>query len=547
MSHKLGRVLFTILHRHIFLFVLISCYLMPSSVWGQQPENFSSRIGVDEKNPLSLSLSDAIRRTLESNSEIEVERINVQQADINLAKVKGVYDPNLALGTFFTRQSVPITSILGGSVTGTLDLRELASKAELGGLLSSGGNYSFQASYSRSGNSSFYEMLDPQITTRLSITFRQPLLRNRKIDDPRRQIIIAQHNLDLSDSQFRQRVIEIIAQLEHAYWDLYFAIRSVDIAKESVALAQAQKELTKSRIEAGLDAIYDIDQVEAKFQLRQEEVEAAIEQVAFKENTLKSLMLSSRTALEWNQPIIPSDTPKIDSYNFDLDGLVKDALANRQEIKQLEVRQDLAKANTSYFNNQLKPQVDFIASYETLGLAGRFLLRNSPIPLPPNSTLPGFLRGGIGQSLVNLFENRGYTVQVGFQINFPLNNRVAINQLASSKMDEKKLSIQQNQVQIQIEKEVRNALQSLKTAQKRMTATQAERVAAERQLLGEQTRFNADLSTNFLVLTRQQELSDARGRELKALTDYKNALVELQRAIGATLNLHNVEVQPPRN
>ena len=90
---------------------------------------------------------------------------------------------------------------------------------------------------------------------------------------------------------------------------------------------------------------------------------------------------------------------------------------------------------------------------------------------------------------------------------------------------------------------MRNALQSARTAQERIQAAHAARVAAESQLESEQRRYEAGLSTNFLVLTRQQELSEARGRELRALTDYDKAIAELQRATGTTLSIHNIEVR----
>src|SRR5205085_12625664 len=68
--------------------------------------------------------------------------------------------------------------------------------------------------------------LNPQVNPQLGVSFSQPLMRNFKIDATRRQIQIAKKNLDLSDSVFRQRVIEIINQVQRSYWDLVYAIRN---------------------------------------------------------------------------------------------------------------------------------------------------------------------------------------------------------------------------------------------------------------------------------------------------------------------------------
>jgi HAE1 family hydrophobic/amphiphilic exporter-1 len=47
------------------------------------------------------------------------------------------------------------------------------------------------------------------------------------------------------------------------------------------------------------------------------------------------------------------------------------------------------------------------------------------------------------------------------------------------------------------------------------------------------------------VLDRQNALSSARGRELKALTDYTKGIAELQRALSTTLTSNSVELKSP--
>ena len=83
------------------------------------------------------------------------------------------------------------------------------------------------------------------------------------------------------------------------------------------------------------------------------------------------------------------------------------------------------------------------------------------------------------------------------------------------------------------------------TAQKRIEAARAARVASERQLESEIRQYQAGESTNFLVLTRQNDLADIKGRELRALTDYNKAIVELQRSMATTLQSHNVVLDNP--
>jgi HAE1 family hydrophobic/amphiphilic exporter-1 len=75
-----------------------------------------------------------------------------------------------------------------------------------------------------------------------------------------------------------------------------------------------------------------------------------------------------------------------------------------------------------------------------------------------------------------------------------------------------------------------------------MSAAMAQREAAEQQYISEQRKFQAGMSTVFLVLQRQTDLVTARGRELETQTDLNKALADFQRATGNTFNYRNVAV-----
>jgi len=67
----------------------------------------------------------------------------------------------------------------------------------------------------------------------------------------------------------------------------------------------------------------------------------------------------------------------------------------------------------------------------------------------------------------------------------------------------------------------------------RIEAARSGREAAEVQLSAERDRYETGMSTNFLVLTRQNDLSRARLDEISALTDYRMARTEMARATGS--------------
>jgi HAE1 family hydrophobic/amphiphilic exporter-1 len=205
----------------------------------------ATRVGIDAAKTRLLTLRDAITAALENNHDIEIERINVQMNEFDLRASEGVYDPKLSTGLYFDHRSAPVASLLAGGDNGKLNTSDFAGTAKLAQRLPwQGASVSATFDQSRATTDNQFFALNPQFTTSLNFEFTQPLWRNRRIDGERRQIKIAKKRLDLSDSQFRQRAIEIIASVERAYWDLVFARRDEEIKREAVEWRESSSNTT---------------------------------------------------------------------------------------------------------------------------------------------------------------------------------------------------------------------------------------------------------------------------------------------------------------
>ena len=521
------------------------------------------RIGVNPSKRVTLTLRDAMSMALENNRDIEVERLNVQMNEFDLRAARGFYDPNLATTLYYDHRAIPATSIFASGKTdnvigaATFTQRTPWQGSSITGVFDN----------NRATTDNPFVSLNPQYTTNLNFTFTQPILRNRAIDSGRRQIRIAKKRLDISDSQFRQRAIEIIAQVQRAYWDLVFARRDQEIKRESVELADTQLEHNERLVEAGTLAKSDIISARVELERRKDEAEAAVDAIQRAENALKALMAQAGDGEIWQSELVPVEQPQIEpSASLPLEDALRLAAQNRPEMEQYRLRGELNKIDAEYLRNQTKPQIDFFATYGAVGLAGVQRAGANPITasnaalfarvnqLSALSGLPslpavGFgatpeaLIGGYGQSLHNLLKNEFRSWRFGLNINLPLRNRTAEANLGRSLAEGKQIEAQRQKTEQSIEVEVRNALQAVETAKKRVDAAKNSRVNAELQYQSEQRKFDAGQSTNFFVLDRQNALSSARGRELRALTDYTKAVAELQRALSTTLSSNNVAVK----
>lgn len=548
---------------------LLACVMSLSAPFGlaaRAEAQDAPRVGIDDPRPMFITLMDAIRMALENNPELEVERINVRQAEYDLLAARGARDLQLGASGYYESRTVPVGSILAGGPSGALTTKTFSYDLTAQQLLPTGAQWQMQMTSSRLDTNNLFASLNPQYNAALSLQLRQPLLRNRSIDESRRKIRIASRRLDLSDSQFRQRAIEIIARVQRAYWDLVFALRDLEIRRESVELARVQLERNRRMVQEGTLAPIDLVSVEVELERRKEAELMAVESLTRAENALKQLVLGDRGSSLWKQPLRPVDSPELSGINFTLSEALAVALQNRPELAQNQLLEEANKVEVEFYRDQARPQMDLIAAYVSTGLSGAptnalnpFAATNAlildrlnllsglaglpPVVVPPLGQLPSFLIGGYGKSLKNLFGNDFRTFRLGFALSFPLRNRAAEGQLGRALAEGRKISVQRKALEQAIEAEVRNALQAVQIARLRVEAARASREAAERQLESEQRRFAAGISTTYFVLERQNALSEARGRELRALTDYNKAVSELQRAMGTTLISANVELK----
>jgi outer membrane protein TolC len=497
----------------------------------------ANRVGVDVANQLPMTLEEAITLALRNNNNIDVSRNNVQIGEFNLRAARGVYDPLIGSENYYESVTTPTASAIGGAVNGAVtQTRYFGSGGVTGFSPFGGGDYALNFNSSRTTTSNTNALLNPQFPSTLSLTYTQPLFRNFGFDNNRRQIEIAKKTLGLTDAQFRQQAIEVIAQVEQAYWDLVFALRNLSVQIDAVKQARTQLESNQRLVEKGVLAPIDVVAATTQITIFEQNVYTAQESVTRAENNLKTLMLPDRASDVWARAITPVSEVSLDTPKIGLEIALTEAMKNRPEINQLETTAEINQIDQRYYRNQTKPQIDLVGSYSTQGLAGTVTPRGEDLGVPEN------FRGGYITSLRNLIGQDYPTYRVGVTIGLPWGNTVAKANLGRTLVEGTRIGNQRAQTEQIIEAEVRNAMQALKSGEARLASALATRQSAEQLYASEQRQFQAGTTTLFLVLQRQTELLSARSRELQAQTDLNKAISEFQRATGTTLSANNVTV-----
>ncbi|HSQ24519.1 MAG TPA: TolC family protein, partial [Pyrinomonadaceae bacterium] len=530
----------------------------------KRPMPSLNRIGVDLTDQQPLTLREAITLALQNNKDIEIARDNVKIAEFDLLTARGSYDPKFSAQSYFEKVKTPATNVLSGAAKVETD--DLTATARLEGLASKGGgSYHVDFSSIRLSSNSTFNVLNPSYPSALTFSYVQPLIRGLRFDLPRRQIEVAKKNLSLTDAQFRQRAIEVITSVQRSYWDLVFALRNLQIQRDSLADSRQQLEHNRRMVAEG--TLAPIDEVAAENQVATfEQAEfAALEDVNRAENNLKNLIAENQQAKIWSLSLIPTDQVDLTLPQVSLPDAMNAAMQNRQELKQSDLAREINLLDQKLYRDLSKPEIDLVGSYGVVGNAGTQVTTTNPLtasndavrarvnelsvlsglePLapPPTITLPPNYFGGYWQSLSNLGSNQFNNFRVGVAISLPLHNRTAEGQLGHSLVEGKRIQTQREQLEQLIQVEVRNALQSLSTSEARLRSAAIARSTAEQQYESEKRKLDAGQSTVFLVLERQTALTVARGNELKAQTDLNKAIAELQRATGNSLTANNVTV-----
>ena len=333
----------------------------------------------------------------------------------------------------------------------------------------------------------------------------------------------------------------VVASVEQAYWALVAARREVDVRGKRDA-RESQRADTQARIDARTAAALDIAQPTAEVERRRGDFFAAQEQAARAERTLKLLMTDDPADPIWSETLVPSNPPDIETRPIDIQKALMDAMTHRPELTAASADISVAAAQTALAKDALRPQVDVVAGYSMRGLAGTHNPETVTFPgvITP---FPDVLGGALGTSYDALLRQRFPDASIGVSVDVPLGRRGAKGDYAAAQAQQRQATLVQAQQRDRIAVDVLDAATALETAVSRVQSARAGLDAANTQLRAEQERFTAGTSTNFLVLTRQNDLEQAQLAEISALTEYRRALTEFSRATGMLLTERGIAVK----
>jgi HAE1 family hydrophobic/amphiphilic exporter-1 len=515
------------------------------------PESYVERMR-RQGNVLDLGLKDAIRLALTNNLEIAIEDYNEDLNRERIIGTKGFYDPKLTFQIGWRNQDRPSTSILdagrGIPITTT---KNLLFNSQFDQNVPGGGALSLSFDNNRFATNSIFSFMNPNFGSVLELAFTQPLWRGFRQTQTERQLKL--YNLDskISDSQFKDKVSSIIQLVQNQYWELVFAIENHETRRQSMELALVQHRNNEKRVEIGVMAPIEITKSRAAVATREQDMIQSEVAIIEAQNSLKRMLAPDPKASMWSLHLLPTDRPTMQELQVTMEDCIGKALERRPELEQIRLQMEKSAVDKRYYSKQGKPAVNLVASVTSTGQAGRIVsddyqdtngdgIPDTSMGQVEMSDHPFY--GAFGNSMKQAFgfDYRAYNVFLNVEL--PLRNRTNEADLAQLAINDRRLASQMKNTQQLVIVDVRNAFESIQTRKQGLEAARVARQLSEEQLAGENKRFEAGLSTNFEVLTYQQDLADAQVRELRALIDYQRALTALQKAMYTMVDENDIVV-----
>jgi outer membrane protein len=519
--------------RHCALGFVLVASLVPASAFGQSAQGQpAGGAGASQAGPVRrLSVEEAVRLALEQNLSLQVQRLEPQLQDLTIAQVKTAWTPGISSTISNASSTSPISSFFSGAADQLVNDR-FGVSVQANQFLPWGANYNVTWNNTRGKSNSVFDSPNPALSSNLSASYTQPLLRNFKIDSTRQQLLISRKNREMTDVQLRQAVLATVRNVKNAYWDLAYAVENLKVQQQSLDIALESLRNNKSRVTIGTMAPIDIIEAEAEVARNEESVIVAEAQISRAEDALRQLVFDPKMSDFWATRFDLTDPPTFRAQEVDVDAAVKHALEKRTDLVNMRKSLEASDIDIRYFKNQALPDLNVQVGYGLAGQGGTAYQFSDTFPPIPISVVESGYPTVLSRMLSNDFHNWSFAVTVGY----PIGRSSAEAGLARAKVSYSQSVLQMRNMELSVATQVREVVRTLNTNRKRVDATRASRDLAQRKLEAEQKKFQAGMSTNFQIIQAQRDLAAARNAELQAVLDYNRSLVDFETVQEAPVN-----------
>ncbi len=560
---------------------------LPSSVPEPNLGNSPRLDNLIRNGKLYLSIRDAIDLALENNLDLAIARYNLPIADTDILRTQaGGFFRGVNTGVVQTTQTGGgggggagaggtssgaggagagaggfVQNTLGGGAAVSSFDPEIIATANLGhsvlpeynlqtygvpsleeNTINANGSYlqafptgtsvEFDFENQRATINSPYVALTPALNVYWQFTIRQQLLSGFGLGPNLRYLNIAKNNKKTSDLAFKDQIITTVTQVEDIYWDLVNAYQDEQVKSRSRDFAQKTLEDTRKQFDLQAVAAIDVMRAESEVAVRDQDLTVARTNLQLEESLIKNAVTKNLDdAILEDMPVVPTDQVELlGSQTFPaVEGLINEALKNSPTLAETNINLQNQEITRQAVRNNLLPQLSAVGYFGGTGLAG---LANPNYQGNANLTVPPDFAGALG----NAYNNSSPSYYVGLNLSIPLRNRVAKADQFRAELEYRQNELYAQQTKKQIRLNVRNAEYTVEQSVARVEAATKARDLAQKTFEIDSQEQQLGAGSIYQTLTAQRDLSIAQSALVTAQTTYEKAKVDLDRAVGTTLD-----------
>jgi outer membrane protein len=452
-----------------------------------------------ENRMLSLSLKESALIALQKNFEIIVEKFTSKISETGIQNQKGTFDPTFSAIVSTTHENDE--NAVG--VSTTTDLNKFStgiSKKFTPGL-------KIALLYETSDRDEISD--EGRYNANLKLQVTQNLLKDFGININTARITIAEMEYEQSRETLAMKIIEIVADVQSAYWNYYQNQKDLEVRRKSYDLTKSL--FNKKKQEAILGSLVPADLIEIESRVASKITEYIEAKKSFRESdvTLRKLL-----GLPFN---FEGDTFTIKTENCPVYSLqqinfkktFEKALENHPEYRKKQLQVKAKKVEVQLMKNQTLPDLEAFASY---GIGSN---KNS-------------WRGNDGAYALQGGDN----YEVGLKLSIPLGNNEAGSNYTRAWLELEKLRAELKNQELEIKKSISNAKISLEQNALLYQSGSNNLKLKEKNLKAGEEKLKYGTTTLRELLDIQTELINASLQLIGAEVSYEQSLVNLYKIQG---------------
>jgi outer membrane protein len=485
--------------------------------------------GIEVNRPaheqIQLSIEQCRAMTLKNNLDLKVQLIDPTIAAKNVSAEEAKFE-----SSFFTNLTYNVTEPPDAN---GLSQRTKTQTTDLGVQvpLQTGGTVKFDLAdnkvtqnvpeYSPWWGGSVSNKDVSTYTPSTTFSISQPLLRGAGKRVNTYSIRILDYQRQITDTMTKMEVIRVLANADRGYWRLYAARRELEVRQQEYETAKAQLEQTRRMVLLGEKAAVEETRAEAGVAERLDAIIRAKKALEDRQRELKQIMNESGLSIDSPMIVVPMTEPDPVRYEINKEQLTASAIDNRMEMLQVELQLAQDSSTVDFYKNQTLPLVAIDYTYNMNGV------------------------GATRSNAYDMMSDRSFESHtVGMNLVVPLGNEAAKSRLLGAQYQKRQRLLTKENRRIQIESEVLSAIEQLEANWQSILAGRQNSILAGRLYEAEKRQFVAGLRTATDVLDAQAKFANAQSSEIRALTEYQIAQVDLAYATGMLLGAAKVQWEP---